>query len=112
MIKARFDMQQPNTKIVSMADYDYIFICLNEEKKEEETENGLLSYFEYDYNEIIETRGVLDLEDIKENPIKYIDYSNKKVTIDEKVFQLEQENAEMSATLDNILTQLIPALYS
>ena len=46
MKKARFDVQQPEVKIVSSVACDYIFICLNEEKKEEETENGLLSYYE------------------------------------------------------------------
>lgn len=111
MTKARFEVQQPEVKIVSSVACDYIFICLNGEKKEEETENGLLSYYEYDYNEIIEETGFLDLEDIKNNPIKYLDYSNKKETIEEKVNRLEQENADLSATLDNILTQIIPELY-
>ena len=111
MTKARFDVQQPNVKVVSTADYDYVFICLNETQKNEETEYGSLSYFEYDYNEIIEKVGVLDLNDIREHPDNYLNYmKEKELTNEEKIASLEAKNSELSSTIDSILTVILPSI--
>ena len=111
MTKARFDMQQPNVKVVSTANYDYVFICLNGTKKEEDTEYGSLSYFEYDYNEIIEKVGVLDIKDVKEHPENYLNYTKEKEqTNEEKIASLEAKNSELSSTIDSILTVILPSI--
>jgi adenylate cyclase class IV len=91
-MKARFDVIQQKVSIMQLDGVDFIFICLNEktvteipmEGEEEQT------YYEYDYREISESTGIIDLEDVKENPEKYVDYKeSKKRNTGEKIKELE-----------------------
>lgn len=116
MTKARF-MEQQQPVIVVEKDKTYVYICLNgKEVKEEntnmesETSEPTMMY-EYDYNEIIEDLGTLDIEDIKANPENYLNYEKEVEKTDkERIAELEAMNSEMSATLDSILTDVLPAL--
>ena len=114
MTKAKFtEKQQPVTVIEK--DKTYVYICLNEkEVKEEnmsESETSIsMAMYEYDYNEIIEDIGVLDIDDIKVNPENYLEYEKVEKTDKERIAELEALNAEMSATLDSLLTDVIPSL--
>lgn len=104
MTKVRFVEEQSPVKIVTLEEVDYIYICLNGVKKTEQVETNSLmgdseaktvTYWEYDYNEIIEKSGVLNLSDIKATPTKYLDYDSTKVpekTNDEKLAYLMSEN--------------------
>lgn len=122
MIKSRFtEKQQPVTVIVK--DKVYVYICLNETEITEENiymdaESSDSSYsstpmimYEYDYNEIIEDIGILDLDDVNNNPEIYLDYKREKEkTTSQRLKELENMNAELSVTLDSILTDVLPTL--
>ncbi len=67
----------------------YVFLCLNEEEVREtypemvggdDTEPRTV--YEYDYAEIIEDDGVLDLNDVAENPENYLGYLPEKIEPD------------------------------
>ena len=77
MIKARFSEQQSPVKVTGIGDKYYIFICLNEEKMTEDSSDGenTETYYEYDYNEIVEDKDVIDVVDVKMNPEIYLSYS-------------------------------------
>ena len=115
MKKARFTEKQEPVKIVER-DKVYVYLCLNgaqvkeENVKESETSEPVTMY-EYDYNEIIEDLGFLDIEDVKANPENYLNYEKEAEKTDkERIAELEAMNSEMSATLDSILTDVLPAL--
>ena len=113
MTKSRFmEKQQP----VSVVEKDkvYVYICLNETEVTEdhgEESSESITMYEYDYKEIIEDAGVLDIDDIKANPEKYLDYEKEKEKTDkERIAELEAMNAELSTTVDSILTDVLPTL--
>lgn len=113
MTKSHFMEKQPSTKVVEK-DKVYVYICLNEtevtEDRREESAEPVTMY-EYDYNEIIEDVGVLDIDDVKANPEKYIDYKKATEKTDkERIAELEAMNAELSTTVDSILTDVLPTL--
>lgn len=115
MTKSRFMERQPSVKVVEK-DKVYVYICLNETEVTEENMNSEKSstpvtMYEYDYNEIIEDIGVLDIDDVKANPEKYLNYEKAAEKTDkERIAELEAMNAELSTTLDSLLTDIIPSL--
>lgn len=113
MTKSRFMEKQPSVKVVEK-DKVYVYICLNEkevtEDRREESAEPVTMY-EYDYNEIIEDIGVLDIDDMKTNPEKYLNYKKAVEKTDkERIAELEAMNAELSTTVDSILTDVLPTL--
>lgn len=115
MTKSRFMEKQPSVKVVEK-DKVYVYLCLNEKEVTEDHINGEESsepttMYEYDYSEIIEDVGTLDIDDIKVNPEKYLDYEKEKEKTDkERIAELEAMNAELSTTVDSILTDVLPTL--
>lgn len=115
MTKSRFMEKQPSVKVVEK-DKVYVYICLNETEVTEDHTNGEESsepttMYEYDYKEIIEDAGVLDIDDVKENPERYLDYEKAVEKTDkERIAELEAMNSELSTTVDSILTDVLPAL--
>ena len=115
MTKSRFMEKQPSVKVVEK-DKVYVHICLNEKEvtedhinSEESTEP--VTMYEYDYKEIIEDIGVLDVDDVKSNPEKYLNYEKATEKTDkERIAELEAMNAELSTTVDSILTDVLPTL--
>ena len=111
-IKARFQQQQPPVDIRQMGRMAYIFICLNETQGTEtypdmgegQTQE---TYYEYDYNEFRGKEGELDLEDIKSNPEKYLDFVTKEDPVTKldkalaKIGELEKQIANTNAQLIN-----------
>lgn len=100
-MKARFDTTQESVTVRQIDGIDYIYICLNEnivteipEGQEEEQ-----TYHEYDYREISEPTGILDLDDVKANPGKYLNYENDVRTNTERIDTLE-------ATTDDIILMM------
>ena len=100
-MKARFDTTQESVTVRQIDGIDYIYICLNEnivteipEGREEEQ-----TYHEYDYKEISEPTGTLDLDDVKANPGKYLNYENEVRTDTERIDTLE-------ATTDDIILMM------
>lgn len=93
-MKARFDAMQQKVSVMQLDGMDFIFICLNEKTVTEIPMEGEKEqiYYEYDYREISELTGMIDLEDVKENPEKYMDYKeNEKGNTSEKVKELESK---------------------
>jgi hypothetical protein len=80
---AKFTKQQQEVKVVDLHnDYLNVFICVNPREvteKYEIDEDGKVTekeetYIEYDYNEFSDKAENLDVDDIKANPEKYLDY--------------------------------------
>ena len=115
MTKSRFMENQPSVKVVEK-DKVYVYICLNEKEVTEDHTNSeesaeSITMYEYDYNEIIEDIGVLDIDDVKTNPGKYLNYEKAVEKTDkERIAELEAMNAELSTTVDSILTDVLPNL--
>lgn len=115
MTKSRF-MEKQQSVLVVKKDKVYVYICLNETEVTEDHTNveesaEPVTMYEYDYNEIIEDIGVLDVDDVKANPEKYLDYKKATEKTDkERIAELEAMNAELSTTVDSILTDVLPAL--
>lgn len=64
----------------------------------------MTNIFSVDPNTVAET-------DIKSNPDFYLNYEEEKEKdLSEKVAVLEEANMELTATIDNILTDVIPSL--
>lgn len=103
MKKARFSSQQQTVKVLEDTDKYYIFICLNEEKKTEKLENvdKELEYFEYDYVEIVEFKENIDIKDVKDNPSKYLHYTNSKKLADIKATKLKEISKKCEDTIYN-----------
>lgn len=79
-MKARFTEQQPPVKIIRKDGNAYVYICQNETQGTEtypDMGEGQIqeTYYEYDYNEIIEPADALPLEDIQAHPENYLDYA-------------------------------------
>lgn len=110
MKKARFSSQQQTVKVLEDTDKYYIFICLNEEKKTEKLENvdKELEYFEYDYVEIVEFKENIDIKDVKDNPSKYLHYTNSKKLADIKATKLKEISKKCEDTIYNGVDVKIP----
>ena len=76
MVKARFSESQQPVKIIENGDMVTVFICLNGVEKTDENafEESLTSYIEYDYNEFVEEKSLLDMDDLNSNPENYLNY--------------------------------------
>lgn len=115
MTKSRF-MEKQQPVLVVEKDKVYVYICLNETEVTEDYTNGEesaepVTMYEYDYKEIIEDIGILDIDDIKTNPEKYLNYEKAVEKTDkERITELEAMNAELSTTVDSILTDVLPTL--
>lgn len=115
MTKSRFMEKQPSVTVIEKEKV-YVFICLNETEVTEENMNSEesstpVTMYEYDYNEIIEDIGILDIDDVKANPEKYLNYEKTVEKTDkERIAELEAMNAELSTTVDSILTDVLPSL--
>ena len=110
MIKSRFMEKQQPVTVIEKNNKVYIYICLNEQEVHEtlsEDEISAGNVFEYDFKEIIEESGVLDIDDIKENPENYLHYGEQKSDQD-RISKLEAINTELSITVDSILTEVLP----
>ena len=99
-MRAKFSSEQPNVKTVDYGGKIYIFICLNGQWSSTTTEEGINKFWECDYNEI-------DVEDVKTNPDKYLNWSEVHKTQEERISELETQN-EM---LVNCILELSEVLY-
>lgn len=96
MIKAMSDFKLPNVLIQVVEGRAYVFIYLNEvEKSETNEEENTRNYFEYDYNEFNENVKDLDVEEIQNNPEKYINFTPDERTTVQKVEDCETSISEL-----------------
>lgn len=96
MEKARFSESQQPIKIIENGDMVTVFICLNGVEKTDENafEESLTSYIEYDYNEFVEEKSLLDINDLNSNPEKYLNY-----IVNPELDKLKNEKIEESKVL-------------
>ena len=106
-MRAKFSSEQPNVKIVDYGGKIYIFICLNGQWSSTTAEEGIDKFWECDYNEIVTTPDKIDVEDVKTNPDKYLNWSEVHKTQEERISELETQN-EM---LVNCILELSEVLY-
>lgn len=89
MTKQKSDCKLPKVLIQRIESTNYVFINLNEEKCTETDEEGNIhEYYLYDYNEF-HVSDTFDLESVKNDPEKYIDYQPDNRTIVQKVDDCE-----------------------
>ena len=100
-MKARFDEQQPSVTTKKIDGYIFIYICLNETRVEEEFEGVKQTYYEYDYHEIKEDEGVLDVDAINANPSLYMNYPDI-IQIQEKQLKKKIEKEQREKTLNEL----------
>lgn len=117
-MKARFDVKQTPIKIIKNNGVAYVFICLNEEEKQEtitytfpveELEQDMIEdteepemmtttvtviYYEYDYNEFSLDANDALLDDIEQNPENYITYP---IMLSEEKYKKQEENKQKLA---------------
>ena len=96
MEKARFSESQQPVKIIENGDMITVFICLNGVEKTDENafEESSTSYIEYDYNEFVEEKSLLDMDDLNSNHEKYLDY-----IVNPELDKLKNEKIEESKVL-------------
>lgn len=96
MEKARFSESQQPVKIIENGDMVTVFICLNGVEKTDENvfEESLTSYIEYDYNEFVEEKSLLDMDDLNSNPENYLNY-----IVNPELDKLKNEKIAESKTL-------------
>lgn len=113
-MKSYFMEKQPAVKVVEQNDKYFVFICLNGTKKQEIDDysptDGERIYWVYDYNEFCCKKEDLNLDDVNANPEKYLTYPPKEKSDNERIVELEELNAELSATMDYILTDILPSV--
>ena len=75
-MKARFDAPQPSVKVIEDGNKVYAFIAVNGEWTEHKysDEQPTQKVWECDYREIVTARNKIDLDALKANPEKYLDW--------------------------------------
>lgn len=104
-MKARFSEKQPSVLTKTIDGYLFVYICLNETKVEEEFEGVKQTYYEYDYHEIKEEEGVLDVDAIIQNPSLFMDYPSNclgEIDIADMKMYIQKKLSEISSQLTEL----------
>ena len=107
MIKARFDVKQPELTTFTEGDSVRYMICENgKECTETNAEGNESKGVEYDFAEFVEATSVLSPDTVKANPKEYLNYvpigEAKKVST-EKPATLEQRISDLEETVADAL---------
>ena len=106
MIKAKFDMKQPELAMYREGNSVRYMIAENGEQYTEKDSNGNETKgWEYDFNEFAEPISVLEPEKVKESPSNYLGYiptgkkenaqsSAKESTLEQRISDLEEMVAD------------------
>lgn len=107
-MKARFDKKQNKVTVKQLNGKDYIFLCLNGKvvKETPEGQEEEQTFYEYDYTEIVEETGVIDLNDVKKNQEQYASYKPKQEKKPEEKIAALEEKAETQALLLQYLAEI------
>lgn len=115
-MRARFTAQQLPVKVVQKDGMAYVYICVNETEGTEtypDMGEGQAEehYYEYDYNEIIAPVDKLDLDDMQENPVEYLEYEYKPSAssydleeIMKRLLSLEKNQTQMDSVFDEVVS--------
>ena len=105
-MKARFDTTQESVTVRQIDGMDYVYICLNENivKEIPEGQEEERTYYEYDYKEISEPTGTLDLTDVTANPEKYLNYEKETEKTDkERISTLETTTDDIILVMADLI---------
>ena len=114
MTRAKFASEQQPVKTVIDGNKVYVFICLNgihgtDVQDGYDGEQVTEEYIEYDYNEFTIDKDTIDLDDIINNPEKYLNYvpdsQINDMTLDEYKMYRQEENK--MALADFLRTQTV-----
>lgn len=101
-MKASFDTEQPSVKSLEDGNKIYIFIAINgswADYKYDEAEKSK-RVWECDYREIVTDKDNIDIDKVKANPEKYLDWTEKKEkTASEKIAELQEQNKMLTQCL-------------
>ena len=100
-MKASFDVEQPAIRIIEDGGRVYAFIALNGGWTDKNFDESLPAQrvWECDFREIVAKKGAIDLEDLKEHPEKYLDWTEPlKKEMGERVKQIEDEITAIKKT--------------
>lgn len=100
-MKASFDVEQPAIRIIEDGGRVYAFIALNGGWTDRKLDELLpvQRVWECDFREIAAEKGAIDLEDLKEHPEKYLDWTEpSKKEMGERVKQIEDEITAIKKT--------------
>lgn len=103
MIRATFGEKQPSVRTTIMDGKTFVQICVNEAGKTVGNMDGEThTEYEYDFNEWSEESP--DIDAIKANPEKYLDYRPpKEITDKEKIASLETQLLQTQAALQDLI---------
>ena len=116
MIKARFQEEQPEIRIVTRGGKHYVFVCLNGERKTEEYDfegsgrKELADYWEYDYCEGAESTEEVTEDEIRDDITRYIRKwtGEEHKTTEERISDLEKQNEFLA----NCLIEMSEQVYA
>lgn len=103
MIRAIFGERQPSVSTATMDGKTFVQICLKETEKTVDNMDGEThTEYEYDFNEFAEEYP--DVDAIKANPEKYLDYQPpKKQTDKQRIAYLETQLLQTQAALQDLI---------
>ena len=96
-MKVKSDVQQPSFNYKTLGGIDYVYLYVNEAQSVNESTctydaSGIAEphiEYEYDFNEFSAKSGTLPLDEIKKNPVKYINYTpDTSTSLETKVTDL------------------------
>lgn len=108
-MRARFLDPQPPVRLVEKGGKVYVFLCLDEEVFEEaydsgEAEAGTETVYEYAYHEFSEDADVIDVQDVRAHPEKYMTYAPEPNTLEAKLEKMEEQ---IQAAVTQAVTQAV-----
>ena len=101
-MKASFDVEQPSVKILEDGDKIYIFIAVNGTWVDHKYDEAEMTkrVWECDYREIVTEKGNIDINKVKANPEKYLEWTEEKEkTAFEKIAELQEQNKMLTQCL-------------
>lgn len=106
-MRARFLEPQPPVRLVEKGGKVYAFLCLDEEVFEEaydsgEAEAGTETVYEYTYHEFAEDAAVIDVQDVRAHPKKYMTYAPEPGTLEAKLEKMAKQIRALAASNQHI----------
>lgn len=99
---ASFDMEQPSVNVIQDSDKLYIFIAVNGKwaTRQYSENQEAQDVWECDYREIVTTSDKINIDDVKNNPEKYLDWVEPKEKSEaEKILDLQEQNKMLTQCL-------------
>jgi hypothetical protein len=87
-MRSESDVRQDAVLFIAEGENTRIFLHVNETEETDPEEGNV--FFSYDFHEFVAPTDKLDLDDIKENPEKYLDFEYHEETLEERVAKTAQ----------------------